>query len=77
MKFFEKFDWRIFHGGMIVFYLLGVLAFLFIGNLEKSLIRILFGLLVLLVIKEIVRFVLRLRKECKITDEVLNKKEEK
>lgn len=77
MNFFEKIDWRIFHGGIIVFYLLGVLAFIFIGNLEEPLIRIMFGLLVLIVIKEIIRFVLRFRKESKPTDDVLNQKEEK
>jgi len=63
MDFFKKIDWRIFHGGMIVFYLLGAVAFLIIGDLSNTLNQFLFAAFLLLVLREVIQFVIRWRKE--------------
>lgn len=63
MDFLKKMDWRIFHGGMIVFYLLGAVAFLIIGDLSDRLTQLLFAAFILLVIRRVIQFVLRWRNE--------------
>ncbi|MBM7540253.1 hypothetical protein [Amphibacillus cookii] len=57
----NKMDWRIFHGTMIGFYLLGLIAFLLIGDLTETINQVLFGLFFLIVLREVIRFIKRLK----------------
>lgn len=56
-------DWRIAHGLMIGFYILGIIAFSLIGDLSELINQIIFGVFVLAIIREIWRFVDRYRRE--------------
>ncbi|WP_440895030.1 hypothetical protein ACS127_10690 [Amphibacillus sp. Q70] len=59
----QKLDWRIFQGIMIVFYLLGLIAFLIIGDLSETMHQVLFGIFLLVVLHEIIRYVRRFKSE--------------
>lgn len=59
----NKFNWRIMHGIMLGFYLLGLIAFLIIGDLSSTINQILFALFLLIVIRESLRFYRRLKRE--------------
>ncbi|HHU20720.1 MAG TPA: hypothetical protein GXZ58_11020 [Bacilli bacterium] len=59
----DKFDWRIAHGLMIGFYILGIIAFSLIGDLSDLINQIIFGVFVLAIIREIWRFIDRYRRE--------------
>lgn len=59
----QKLDWRIFQGIMIGFYLLGLIAFLIIGDLSETINQILFGIFLLVVLREVTRYVKRLKSE--------------
>ncbi|WP_067843188.1 hypothetical protein [Amphibacillus sediminis] len=60
--------WRFFHGIMLVFYLLGLIAFLVIGDLTDTVNQILFGVFVIIVLREVVRYVRRLKRDQDETD---------
>ncbi|GAA4063688.1 hypothetical protein [Amphibacillus indicireducens] len=59
----DKFDWRIAHGSMIGFYILGIIAFSLIGDLSELINQIIFGVFVLVIIREIWPFIDRYRRE--------------
>ena len=59
----RKTDWRIVHGLMIVFYIFGIIAFALIGDLSELINQIIFGVFVLVIIREIWRYPDRYRRE--------------
>lgn len=59
----QKPDWRIYQGIMIIFYFLGLVAFLIIGDLEETIQKVLFAIFLIVVIREVYRYVVRLKKE--------------
>lgn len=59
----KKMDWRIVQGLMIVFYILGLIAFSIVGDLTQIINQIIIVLFVILIIREVTRFLKRLKKE--------------
>lgn len=58
-----KTDWRIAHGLMIGFYILGIIAFSIIGDLSEWINQIIFAIFVIVIIREIWRYADRYRRE--------------
>ncbi|SEN69796.1 hypothetical protein SAMN04488134_101664 [Amphibacillus marinus] len=58
-----KQNWRLMHGLMISFYLLGLLAFVVIGDLSAPVNRVLFTVFLIIIIQEIFKYVQRLRRD--------------
>lgn len=61
----QKMDWRLAHGLMIGFYILGIIAFSLIGDLSELINQIIFAIFVIVIIREVWRFVNRWKQERK------------
>jgi len=59
----KKMDWRLAHGLMVGFYILGAIAFSLIGDLSELLNQIIFAIFVIAIIREVWRFYERYKKE--------------
>ncbi|SDC30508.1 hypothetical protein SAMN05421734_10696 [Pelagirhabdus alkalitolerans] len=58
-----QFDWKLVHGLMITFYVLGLVTYLIMGDLSELIHQLIVSVFTLIVVKEVIRYVRRLKRE--------------